>query len=71
MHAASEACSSSVGMDAAVTPQDKPTMTLNLSNKDDPELMKSQVVEMFGRALGLEKDEQSTESPDSSHVDHW
>ena len=67
MHAATDECSSMVGMEAAST-GDQPTMTLNLSNKDDdPEFRKYQVIEMFGRALGLEDEEPSTESPDGHH----
>ena len=65
MHAASEECSSLVGMEAASTARDEPTMTLNLSNKEES---KFKVIEMFGRALGLEDEEQSAESPDG---DHW
>ena len=60
MHAAEEACSSSVGMDAVTIDRDKPTMVLNLSKKEDPEFMKCQVMEMFGHALGL--DEEGAES---------
>ena len=47
--------------------QDDPTMILNQSNKDDPEFMKYQVIKMFGRALGLEDEEQGAESPDGCH----
>ena len=65
MYAASGECYSLVGMEAASTAGDDPTMTLNLSNKDES---KFKVIEMFGRALGLEDEEQSAESPDG---DHW
>ena len=65
MHAATEECSSLVGMEAATVTRDEPTMTLNLSNEDES---KFKVIEMFGRALGLEDEEPSAESLDG---DHW
>ena len=65
MHAVTEPCSSLVGMEAATATRDDPTMTLNLSNEDES---KFKVVEMFGRALGLEDEEPSAESQDG---DHW
>ena len=61
IHAATEACSS-VGMQAASIPQDKPTMTLNFSSEDSPQhFVQHQVIQEFGHALGLEDEHQSSD----------
>ena len=64
MYVATEPCSSLLGMEAASTTRDEPTMTLNLSNGDDSKL---KVIEIFGRALGLEDEEHGADIPDSNH----
>ena len=55
MYAATEKCSSLLGMEATSTARDDPTMTLNLGHEANPRL---KVIQMFGRALGLKDLEQ-------------
>ena len=57
-----EGCSCLVGMQASSAAPDKPTMTLNLSDKTYPEyFLRHLVIHEFGHALGLEHEHQRSD----------